>query len=200
MINGANHSRLTSMIYPNGRVVTYNYASGVDDAISRLTSLSDTSAILETYSYLGLDTVVKRTHPEPNVDLTYIKQNGESTGDAGDQYTGLDRFGRLVDQRWIPTANPTLPTDRFQYSYDQDGNPLYRDNLVNAAFAELYHANGAGNGYDNFNQLIGFSRGALNASKDSVMAPSQTQSWTFDGVGNWASFTNYTSLQTRAPT
>jgi hypothetical protein len=33
------------------------------------------------------------------VDVTYIKQTGESNGDAGDQYTGLDRFGRIVDQR-----------------------------------------------------------------------------------------------------
>jgi hypothetical protein len=28
---------------------------------------------------------------------------GESNGDGGDQYTGLDRFGRVVDQRWIIT-------------------------------------------------------------------------------------------------
>jgi len=31
--------------------------------------------------------------------MTYIKLATESTGDAGDQYTGLDRFGRIVDQR-----------------------------------------------------------------------------------------------------
>jgi hypothetical protein len=32
--------------------------------------------------------------------LTYIKQAGEPVGDAGDQYTDLDRFGRVIDQRW----------------------------------------------------------------------------------------------------
>jgi hypothetical protein len=37
MAGGANHSRLISMTYPNGRVINYNYAPGVDDAISRLT-------------------------------------------------------------------------------------------------------------------------------------------------------------------
>src|SRR5947209_6343973 len=54
MAGGANHSRLISMTYPNGRVLNDNYASGVDDAISRLSSLADSSATLEGYSYLGL--------------------------------------------------------------------------------------------------------------------------------------------------
>ena len=69
--------------------------------LSRLSSLSDTSGTLESYDYLGLGTVVRRGHSQPGIDLTYIKQTGESSGDAGDQYTGLDRFGRVVDQRWL---------------------------------------------------------------------------------------------------
>jgi hypothetical protein len=36
--------------------------------------------------------VVIRSHPQPGVDLTYVKQTGESNGDAGDQYIGIDRF------------------------------------------------------------------------------------------------------------
>ncbi len=90
-----------------------------------------------------------------------------------------------------------MPTDRFQYGYDADGNPLYRDNLVNSAFGELYHANGPSNGYDGLNQLTAFSRGALNTTKDSVMAPSHVQSWSLDSVGNWASFSSDSTLQTR---
>src|SRR5438552_3250960 len=81
------------------------------------------STTLESYSYLGLGTVVIRSHPQPGVDLTYVKQTGESNGDAGDQYIGLDRFGRVVDQRWIVTATGTA-TDRFQYTYDRDSNVL----------------------------------------------------------------------------
>jgi hypothetical protein len=38
------------MTYPNGRVLNYNYASGLDSSISRLTSLSDTSGTLESLS------------------------------------------------------------------------------------------------------------------------------------------------------
>src|SRR5207248_1306526 len=143
-----NNSRLVSMTYPNGRVINYNYTSGLNDSISRLSSISDSTATLESYSYLGLSTVVIRSHPQPGVDLTYVKQTGESNGDAGDQYIGLDRLGRVVDQRWIKTSDGSA-TDRFKYGYDRDGNVLYRTNEVNHSFDELYHANGASNGYDN---------------------------------------------------
>ena len=143
-----------------------------------------------------LGTVVIRSHPQPGVDLTYVKQTGESNGDAGDQYIGLDRFGRVVDQRWILTSNGTA-TDRFQYGYDRDGNRLYRDNLVNSAFGELYHANGSSNGYDNLNQLQAFARGTLNAGKDTITTPAHSQSWGFDALGNWTSFTTDGTTQTR---
>ncbi len=32
---------------------------------------------LESYKYLGLDTVVERDHPQNNVNLTYIAQQGQ---------------------------------------------------------------------------------------------------------------------------
>jgi RHS repeat-associated protein len=197
MAGGANHSRLVSMTYPNGRVLTYNYAAGVDDTISRLTSQSDSTGVLEAYSYLGLSTVVQRSHPQPGVDLTYIKQTGEPNGDAGDPYTGLDRFGRVVDQRWLHTSDGSA-TDRFQYGYDPDGNRLYRDNLVNPAFGELYHADGAGNGYDPLNRLTDFSRGTLNATHDGIVgSPSQSQDWALDALGNWNTVTTNGTPQSR---
>ena len=31
-----------------------------------------------------------RSYPQPGTELTYVKLTGESNGDAGDQYTGLD--------------------------------------------------------------------------------------------------------------
>jgi hypothetical protein len=146
----SNYNHPTSMTYPNNRVLDYVYNTttsvppdyaGLDGRISRLSYLADDnngtpSTHLEEYSYLGLDTVVQRAHPQPGVNLTYIQQAGDTgTGDAHDQYTGLDRFGRIVDQRWIPTATPQSPTDRFQYGYDRDSNALYKNNLVNGTFS-----------------------------------------------------------------
>lgn len=70
MASSANHARLTSMTYPSGRVINYNYASGLDNTISRLTSISDPSVTLEAFTYLGHGTVVERDRPEPGVKLT----------------------------------------------------------------------------------------------------------------------------------
>jgi hypothetical protein len=114
---------------PDGRILHDGYNSrpqsaGLDGRVSRLSYLADDNGSggvgthLEDYSYLGLAMVVLRHHAETGVDLTYIKQAGDPAGfgDGGDPYTGLDRFGRVVDQRWLPTATPQSPTDRFQYS------------------------------------------------------------------------------------
>jgi hypothetical protein len=42
MSGGANHGRLTSMTYPGAYAVNYKYSSGLNDTISRLSSLLDT--------------------------------------------------------------------------------------------------------------------------------------------------------------
>jgi YD repeat-containing protein len=172
-------------------VLTSNYSSGLNGSISRLSGLSDSTGTLESYSYLGYGTVVTRGHPQPGVDLTYVKQGAEADADAGDKYTGLDRFGRVVDQRWIKTGNGTH-TDRFGYGYDRDSNRTYRDNLVNTAFGELYT-------YDGLNQLASFDRGTLNTNKDGISGtPSRTQAWDYDALGNWDGLTTNGSTQTRS--
>src|SRR5207247_1593395 len=125
----------------------------------------------------------------------------ESNGDAGDQYIGLDRFGRVVDQRWITTSNGAA-TDRFKYGYDRDSDRLYRTNEVNHTFDELYHTNGASNVYDLLNQLTDFRRGTLTDTNsdgipDTITTSSRTQGWAFDALGNWSSVTTDGSTQTR---
>jgi RHS repeat-associated protein len=188
-----NNSRLTTVTYPDNYAVTYNYGSGLDSSISRLTSLSDSTGTLESYLYLGLATVVQRTRSQINEEMTYISQTS-STGDGGDQYTGLDRFGRVVEVNWYNTSSSSS-TDDFQYGYDQDNNVLWKNNTIDSVFSELYHASGAGNGYDNLNQLSAFARGTLSASGgsgtplDTVSSPSETESWSYDALGNFASVT-----------
>ena len=94
MAGGVNNSRLTSITYPNGRVITYNYASGLDNTISRLTSISDSTGTLESYSYLGLSTVVIRSQPQAGTQLTYVKLSGESNGDATPDAAATSRHQR----------------------------------------------------------------------------------------------------------
>ena len=150
----------------------------MNDSISRLSALKDGSTTLEGYSFLGVGTVVTRSHPEPGIDLTYVKLSGESNGDGGDQYTGLDRFGRVADQRWV-VASSGVAVDRFRYTYDRDGNAVTKTNGVNSAFSESYT-------YDGLNQLASFARG------------SHTQSWGYDSQGNWDSVTTDGTAQTRS--
>lgn len=189
MASGANHSRLTDLTYPNGRNLDYTYSSGLNDGLSRLSSIVDGSTTLESYEYLGLGTVVKRSHPQPGVDLTFIKLSGESDGDAGDKYAGLDRFGRVADQRWTTSGGTTK--DRFKYGYDRNSNPLYKENLVDSTRSELFT-------YDGFNQLATFARGTLNGTKDAISGTaSRTQSWDFDALGNFEGQTTDSSTQTR---
>ena len=154
-----NYSRLASITYPNSRQIDYAYGTldqmcnpSLDERISRLTTIKDhsTNTVLETYidsgntysDYLGLDTVVQRDHPEPNLTLSYVG----GTSDANDSYGGLDRFGRVVDQKW---QGPSGTTDNFQYGYDYDGNRLYRANLVTEGLPPVrsgLHCRAAGRG------------------------------------------------------
>jgi YD repeat-containing protein len=123
MPSGANHSRLTKITYASGYELNFNYSSGLDANIGRLSSLSDSTGTLETYQYLGLSTVVIRSHPQPDLALTLVG----SPGDGGDQYAGLDRFGRVVDQKWEVDS---AAVSQYQYGYDLLGNRLWRDDLV----------------------------------------------------------------------
>ncbi len=192
MPSGANHSRPTGVVYPNGRTVTHDYgtAGGLNDRLSRLGSLKDGATTLEAYSYLGHGTVVERLHPQPGVDLSYVKLAAESVGDAGDQYTGLDRFGRVVDQRHRATGTGTA-VDRYQYGYDRGSNRLYRDNLVLPSLGEVY-------AYDGLNQLTGYQRGTLNSTKTGVTgAPARTQGYDYDAAGNFDGVTTDGAAQAR---
>jgi len=177
MSGGEDNSRLTSITYPDGYVVSFNYSSGLNDTISRLSSLSDSTGTLESYKYLGLDTVVERDHPQTNVNQTLISQTG-GTGDAGDQYVGLDRFGRVVDDLWINTSTSTT-TDEFQYALDLVGNRTAITNVVDSSFNQSFT-------YDNLDQLLTFMQGT------------HTQSFNYDAVGNATSVTTDGTTQTRS--
>lgn len=206
-----NYSRLTSMTYPNGRIEDYGYNTGIDSTISRISTIADyggaDAGTVAAYTYLGLSTIVQESEPQIDTELTYINQSGDTHAltDGGDRYTGLDRFGR-VDDQWYLNTSTGVTVDRLQYGYDRDGNVLYSDNLVNASFSELYHANSATSGddnsaYDQLNRLTSFTRGTLTSSgnngstldtitsgnlNSTTSVPNSNQ-WNYDALGNWTS-------------
>jgi len=97
----------------------------------------------------------------------------------------------VLDQFWTKVG-ALHPLDRFQYAYDANSNRLYRDNLVNPLFGELYHAHGASAAlaYDRLNRLNQFYRGDIFASTASgpikfvAGVPSRSQQWALDVLGN----------------
>ena len=181
--DAANGDRLTGIVYPDGRTVSDSYgASGsLTSAASQITSLSDASGPIQSYTYMGLDTPVTFTDGN-GTELTYLSTNG-STGDAGDEVTGLDRFGRVVDQNWVNSSGTSV--DENVYTYDADSNVLSDDNTVLPAQSEQYT-------YDPLNRLTQYTRGTLGST-----SATPTETWSLDALGNWQSNTVGTNTTTR---
>jgi RHS repeat-associated protein len=114
---------------------------------------------------------------------TLINPAGTNDPDTGDIYSGLDRFGRVKDNRWLDGAGDDL--DRIQYGYDRAGNRVWRRNVVAAAlgkeFDELY-------GYDGIHRLKHMARGTLNGGRTALTSETFAQCWTLDSTGNWQGF------------
>eukprot|EP00456_Euglypha_rotunda_P092145 TRINITY_DN96_c2_g4_i2.p1 TRINITY_DN96_c2_g4~~TRINITY_DN96_c2_g4_i2.p1 ORF type:complete len:480 (+),score=98.55 TRINITY_DN96_c2_g4_i2:574-2013(+) len=122
----ANTVRPTTITCPNGRVLTFDYSTSgtMPDACSRIDSIKDSSQTLVQYAYLGVKTFVTADYQQPNVKWTMADLSGSNDPNTGDIYSGLDRFGRVKDNRWYNYGNST-DVDRVKHGYDRAGNRLY---------------------------------------------------------------------------
>ena len=171
----AKYVRLAEVTYPNGREINYDYgtAGAIDDIMSRLSSIfddADDDGTIDTgedvyaaYDYLGAGRIVTEDYAEAEVKLDY----------TANDFAALDRFGRVLDQVWTDYgADPDAELDHFGYTYDRAGNRTERDNDLHTSFNEDYT-------YDNLDRLT-----------DTDRADAFDQSWTLDGLGNFAEFDN----------
>ena len=168
----AKYVRLSQVTYPNGREVHFGYGQvqAIDDIMSRLASVSDSSGTHSSFKYLGAKQIVEEDYSDIDVKLSYLDGSGN--------VTGLDRFARVVDQVWKDYGvSETL--DEYTYTYDRAGNRTSRDNELHSAFDEDYL-------YD-----------ALNRLTDSDRADAFDQSWTLDGLGNFLTFDDDGTSQNR---
>ncbi len=179
--------RPASVRYPNGRLVhfTYGASDSLADVLNRLDAIQDDSGgspgdVLASYSYLGLGTIVVEDYQQPDVRLEYFFDSA---------YSGWDRFGRVVDQRWYDYG-ASADRDRFTYGYDRASSRLYRENTVASGKDEFYT-------YDDVNRLATFDRGDLNAGKTAISGtPVKEEDWGLDMTGNWTDFLQKTSGST----
>jgi len=207
----SNTIRLTTITYPDGRVISYDYGSsgGTSDALSRVGSIVDDDAgstHLADYSYLGVGLsrgrvptvdlplplgegrgeglIVEVDYTEPDIKYTLVGTASGNDPDTGDIYLGLDRFGRVKDCCWYDYGSST-DVDRIKYGYDRNGNRIWRQNTVAAShgkhFDELYD-------YDLIDRLNTMDRGDLNAIKDAINDLQFAQDWALDAAGNWRNF------------
>jgi RHS repeat-associated protein len=192
--------RPTLLVYPDGREIGYDYGSsnGADDAASRVRDMEDQGVRLVRYGYLGLGTPVEVGYRFLPIDLpggggytremkyTLVGTSFSNDPDMGDQYKGLDRFGRVKDSRWVRYHNGTPgDLDRIKYGYDRASNRVWRENPVAASlskeFDELY-------AHDGLHRLKQSARGTLDSGHSTLNSTTFAQCWTLDATGNWKGF------------
>jgi RHS repeat-associated protein len=128
--------------------------------------MTDSTGPLSAYKYLGLGQIVEED--DAGDTLTYL--NSLKTN-----VTGLDRFGRVIDQKWTNDVGTVI--DEYQYGYDRAGNVTHKYNMTDRALDEMY----AYNGVDELTSTTGGSN----------------QSWTLDAEGNFSQFDDNGATQTR---
>jgi RHS repeat-associated protein len=184
----AAYLQLSELIYPNGRILHYEYNSGADQSLGRVSAIADDDGsggagqVDAAYTYLGADTIVTENYEQPQVKLDYTNGSG--------QITGLDRFGRVADQYWTSygqNSGNAGTLDGYSYTYDADGNVLSRTNAVDSVMSEFYR-------YNSLDELTDFQRGASQAP---VGSGANEQQYGLDGLGNFSSINNNGVTQTR---
>jgi hypothetical protein len=164
----ASYLRRIHTVYPDGTILSYNYgsSSGANDVLNRVQRLNQGGITLVDYSFLGQDRFVIANYTgQPGVELTYFTSGG--SGEGGDHYTGLDRFGRIIDQRWRRTSN-NADVERVKYGYDRGSSRTWRQNTVAGTGQDEFYT------YDGLQQVKTLDRGTLNAGKTGISGTPQS--------------------------
>ena len=187
-----NYDRLTSMTYPDPlgslapRELAFNYGSGLDDALSRITSIHDSveNVNVAAYTYYGTGS-----------RASILTGNGvrQSYADANGKLTRLDRYGRMKDLHFTDDATG-FTIHRYQYSHDIMGNRTSARATQGPDADdddEPDHDNDRSweYSYDGLNRLIQAELGQLNAGQVTAPPPPglmHQKVWELDALGNWA--------------
>jgi RHS repeat-associated protein len=199
----ANTVRRRRVRYPSvtsGWSYNYLYGAGADDALSRVTAVRNEngSTRLVSYRYLGLSAVVGVEYEQANsTELTY---EAGGTGDAGDKYTGLDRFGRLVETVWKASSAEKLHSS---YGRNRFGGAVWRrDDLAHAQGTPVetedhYYW------YDGMYRVEQHQRGDLAGTAPDytgIVAGTrqQDEDFLYDATGNWLSYARQSPANSQA--
>lgn len=178
----AKYVRLSQVSLPGGpRIIHVNYpgAGTIGDMLNRVESLAedpDGTARYVEYTYLGVKSLLKIGYPGVAGGLSLNYGTHAS-------YSGIDRFGRIIDQKWQNEAG-TAVAARFLHGYNRVGLRMTRDVLTSGApdnRDEYYE-------YDRLDRLTKFNRGSLSGGMIQDTAAAFNQAWGLDALGNWREF------------
>jgi len=184
---GTNTIRRTSMTYPSGQVMNYQYAGTHGGQLSRVSKLQDGSTDMVGYTWLGLGTPVDVNYPVPACHYTF--------GTSASHYDGLDRFGRPVVCKWLKGSDALVEA---KYGYDRSSNRQWRFDA--AAHAASVTTEDQWYNYDGLYEIRSFQRGALTGTYPNfsgINPVSENQNWNYDAMRNWRGFTSGALSQTR---
>ncbi len=196
--SSGNTVRRIGITYPdNSPTITIAYDGTTADALSRPDALKEGGTTLCSYRYLGSGVVIGvKYDAASNIELTY--EDG-GTGDAGDQYTGLDRFGRLVETLWKKGGTDQV---RSKYGRNRFGGVVWRRDVNAHAQSPAVDTEDNYYWYDALYQVKERQRGDLTGTAPDYTGISnlqQDEAWTYDASGNWQASSNTapTSAQAR---
>ncbi|MBX3372754.1 MAG: hypothetical protein KF817_02885 [Phycisphaeraceae bacterium] len=197
-----NVSRLHALVHPDGSRVIHGYGGSTspDTRVSRVRSIAieDAGAMpppavtVADSAFTGWSIPVLIGYPVPGVRLDRQTQdNGRSTAGA---YAGYDRFGRVVRQKWVDDAYgahgtseavPNIPAIvSLGSGYDRGSSRTHAYDMRTGSQWPMSHQYD----YDELDRLAEARRGRWSQAGSTFTVGDQSQKWTLDPLGNWASF------------
>jgi RHS repeat-associated protein len=184
----ANTTRSTGITYPDGTVITTAYTSAQAGFLSRPDQIKEISTVLAGMRHLGLRTLVGQKYDAAS-NTEFTCEDG-GTGDAGDKYTGLDRFGRLVETLWKNSSDTKV---RSKYGRNRVGDVVWRRDEKAHALSVITQDNFYW--YDGLQQVTRHDRGNLTPTGGpppytgiDPTTRQQQEDFTYDETGNWPEY------------
>jgi RHS repeat-associated protein len=130
-------------------------------------------------------------------NLEFTLSNG-GIGEAGDIYTGLDRFGRLIETIWQTGSTMEVQS---QYGRNRFGGVVWRNDAQ--AHAEGVPTQDNYYWYDGLYQVKEHQRGTLVGTYPNYTGITDTQqdeNWVYDPTGNWDSYSSLSPANSQGRT
>jgi YD repeat-containing protein len=177
---------LTSLQTVAGTVYTLGYAYA-DAARTRTITLPDGATVKQKWTPRGLlDSLWSGSRLLARFGYSSGLETSRTLGNGISLAQGFDAGGRLTSMAYS-LAGQTLPN--LGFAFDPSGNKnLIRRNHSTATSEAI--------GYTNDNQVSAWNKGTADAS-GAIASPTTSQSWTLDSRGNWSSWTQSGTAQTR---